>query len=109
MAFNGTTAEDIRMAATGWRKRQIYDRQMRSMQDQESDLQEPTGSHEGHWPQEALSMLGLSSPAQTRIALLRAESVVDVLCGRTSRRDDRLAGPGSRESVVNTRDQGETK
>ena len=109
MAFNGTTAEDIRMAATGWRKRQIYDSQMRSMQDQESNLQEPTGSHEGHWPHEALHMLGLSPPSSTWIPLLQAQSVVDVLCGRTSRRDDRLAGPGSRESVVNTRDQGETK
>jgi hypothetical protein len=26
MAFNGTTAEDIRMAATGWRKRQIMEK-----------------------------------------------------------------------------------
>jgi hypothetical protein len=39
MAFNGTTAEDIRMAATGWRKRQIMEKYC-SFCKQECDVDE---------------------------------------------------------------------
>lgn len=88
---------------SGWRKRQIYDSQMRRMQDQTSDIHEPDGSHEGHWPHEALHMLRLSPPTQTWIPLLRAESIVDVLRGGTGRREDRPSGTGSREGLAGDR------
>ena len=108
MAFNGTTAEDICMAATGWRKRQIYDSQVHRMQDQEGNVQEPNGTHEGHWPQEAMPMLRLSSPASTWIPLLRSKSAVDVLLGHEGRREDGPTGPGSRESLDGDRSREES-
>ena len=87
----------------GWRKRQIHDRQMRRMQDQESYLHEPDGTHEGHWPQEALRVLRLSPPSSTWIPLLRSQSVVDVLRGGTGRRGTGSLGAGSGEGVAGDR------
>lgn len=94
---------------SGWRKRQIEDAKMPSMQDQQSYMEEPDGSHEGQWPQEALHMLRVPLPTPAGKSLLRGKPVVDVLSGGTGRREDRLAGPGRRESLDNPRDTGETK
>ena len=88
---------------TGWRKRQIHDSQMRGMQDQESYLQEPDGTHEGHWPQEALHVLRLPPSTPAGKSLLRSKPVVDVLFGGTGRREDRPFGPGGGEGVAGDR------
>ena len=73
------------------------------MRDTASDFHEPDGSHEGHWPHEALRMLRLSPPTQAWVPLLREESVVDVLRGGTGRRTDRPSGTGGREGVAGDR------
>jgi len=94
---------------TGWRKRQIYDSQMSSMQDQKGNYPESISTHAGSWPHEALSMLRLSSPAQTWIPLLQQQPVVDVLRGGTGRREAGSVGAGSSEGLGYTRPEGETK
>lgn len=88
---------------TGWRKRQIEDAKMPSMQDQQSYMEEPDGSHEGQWPQEALHMLRVPLPTPAGQSMLRSQPVVDVLCGGTGRRGDRPSGPAGREGLVGDR------
>lgn len=88
---------------TGWRKRQINDAKMPSMQDHQSLMEELDGSHEGQWPQEALHMLRVPLPAQAGQSMLRSQPVVDVLCGGTGRRDDRPPGTGHREGMAGDR------
>ena len=88
---------------SGWRKRQIHDREVQSMQDQTSDFQEPDGAREGQWPHEALHMLRVSLSTPTGQSMLRGQSVVDVLRGGTGRRVDRSAGSGSGESLAGDR------
>lgn len=85
---------------SGWRKRQIEDAKMSSMQDQANYLEEPDGSHEGSWPQEALHVLRLPPSTPAGKSLLRREPVVDVLCGGTGRREDRPSGPSSGEGMA---------
>ena len=95
---------------SGWRKRQIHDSQMRGVQDPESYLQEPDGSHEGHWPQEAMYVLGVPPSPPTWQSLLQPKSIVDVLCGGTGRREDRSAGLDCREGMAGDRSsEGQTK
>jgi hypothetical protein len=76
---------------------------MPSMQDQQSYLDEPDGSHEGSWPQEALHVLRVPLPPQAGQPMLRSQSVVDVLRGGTGRRTDRPPGTGSREGMAGDR------
>jgi hypothetical protein len=95
---------------SGWRKRQINDAKMPSMQDQASYLEEPDGTHEGSWPQEALHVLRLPPSTPAGKSLLRSKPVVDVLSGGTGRREDRLAGPAGGEGMVGDRSsEGQTK
>ena len=88
---------------SGWRKRQIHDSQMPSMQEQESNLHEPDGTHEGHWPQEALHMLRVPSSTPPGKSLLRGQPAGDVLRSDAGRREDRPHGPGSREGLAGDR------
>jgi len=94
---------------TGWRKRQIYDSQMSSMQDETGDRPELISTHAGSWPHEAVSMLRVPSSASPWQPLLHHQPVVDVLRGGTGRREDRSTGAGSSEGLGHTRPEGETE